>query len=74
MKSQRNIEVSYKSLSSVHLYYRREWERTGYYLMIGQASDTQWSYTVFRSHPTFEEAKVELDTALRTLHPSDIWR
>ena len=70
MKNLRNIEVYYNSLSSIHLYYRNE--RTGYYLIIEQVSDTQWSYTVFNLHPTFEEAKVELDAVLKTLHPSDI--
>ena len=72
MKSQQNVEVYYNSSSTVHLYYRNE--RTGYYLMIAQTSDTQWSYAVFDPYPTFEEAKVELDAVLKTLSPSDIWR
>ena len=72
MKSQQNVEVSYKSSSTVHLFYSNE--RTGYYLIIMKSSDTQWSYAVFDPYPTFTEAKIELDAVLKTLHSSDIWR
>lgn len=72
MKNQQNVEVYYNSSSAVHLYYHNE--RTGYYLMMTKTSEVQWSYSVFDPYPTFKEAKVELDKALKTLHPSDIWR